>query len=181
VHINQAIALKHDRAAYLHDRARGPEYKKLLDGRDIDRYSLNFRNVYLRYDLSAIHSCKREDIFLADEKLLFRRVGASLVFCYDDDQHYALNTLVVVTPSRGATNLRALLSLLNSRLINWFFVTYLKSTKDVFSEIQARQVAQLPIRRIAFTTPPDERARLVAEGKRLYDGMVAEMTGGENP
>ena len=36
-------------------------------------------------------------------------------------------------------------SVLNSRLLNYYYVNYLKSTKKVFSEIQARQMAQLPI------------------------------------
>jgi hypothetical protein len=35
--------------------------------------------------------------------------------------------------------------------LNFYYVKYLKSTKKVFSEIQARQLAQLPIRPIDFT------------------------------
>jgi hypothetical protein len=30
--------------------------------------------------------------------------------------------------------------------MNFFYITYLKSTKKVFSEIQARQLAQIPIK-----------------------------------
>jgi len=168
VHINQAIALKHDRAAYIYDRPHGQEYKELVDGRDIDRYLLDFHNTYLKYDLSAIHSCKREDIFLTQEKLLFRRVGASLVVCYDDKQHYALNTLVVINAKRKKVNLKFLLTLLNSRLLNWYFFTFLKSTKEVFSEIQARQMAELPIPRISFVTPEVKTKRLVEEAKNYY-------------
>jgi hypothetical protein len=110
---------------------------------------------------------------LTQEKLLFRRVGASLVVCYDDEQHYALNTLVVINAKRKEVNLKFLLTLLNSRLLNWYFVTFLKSTKDIFSEIQARQMAQLPIRRISFNTPKEERERLVEEGKNLCAAWVA--------
>jgi hypothetical protein len=45
-----------------------------------------------------------------------------------------------------------------------YYVTYLKSTKKVFSEIQARQLAQLPIRTINFYDPAD---------KARHDRMVA--------
>jgi len=168
VYINQAIALKHDRAAYLYNRPLDSGFKKLLDGRDIDRYSVAFSNVYLKYDISAIHSCKRQDIFLTSEKLLFRRVGVSIIACYDDEKHYALNTLVVINLKRNGINLKFILTLLNSSLLNWYFVTFLKSTKDVFSEIQARQIAKLPIRRIYFVTSPTSRERLVKEAKNHY-------------
>ena len=72
--INQAIALKADRAAYLFDKKKGANYKPVLDGREINRYSIIWSGKYLKYDLEAIHSCKREDIFLSKEKIFFRRV-----------------------------------------------------------------------------------------------------------
>jgi hypothetical protein len=48
-----------------------------------------------------------------------------------------------------------------------YYVTYLKSTKKVFSEIQARQLAQLPIRTINFSDPAD---------KARHDRMVQLVT-----
>jgi len=36
------------------------------------------------------------------------------------------------------------------------------------AQVKLRNVRQPPIRRIAFTTPPNERARLAEEGRRLY-------------
>ncbi|GAG17874.1 unnamed protein product, partial [marine sediment metagenome] len=82
----------------------------------------------------------------------------------DDQQHYALNTLVVVTPKIEDVNLKFILGLMNSRLLNSYYKLFLKSTKRVFSEIQARQIGQIPIRSIDFTNPDDERK---------HDGLVA--------
>ena len=45
-------------------------------------------------------------------------------------------------------DVKYLLALFNSRLLNWHYQGFLKSTKKVFSEIQARQVAQIPIKKI---------------------------------
>ncbi len=162
--INQAIALKGDRSASLFNRARGKDYKPVLDGRDIGRYSIEWPGIYLKYDIRRIHSCKREDIFLAIEKLLFRRVGESIVATYDNNQFYALNTLVVVTPKTPNLNLKFVLGIMNSRMMNFYFSTFLKSTKKVFSEIQARQMGQLPIRRINFDNPAE---------KKQHDEIVA--------
>jgi len=39
-------------------------------------------------------------------------------------------------------------------------------------------VRALPVRRIAFTTPPEERARWVEEGKALAERMIKEIIAG---
>jgi len=146
VNINQAIALKQDRKSSLYPQALANNYKRVLDGRNINRYSLQWGGLYLAYDINKIHSCKRIDIFEAPEKIFFRRVGDRLIATYDDEQYYALNTLVVITLRTGCKySIKYILGLLNSKLINYYYVSFLKSTKKVFSEIQARQLAQLPI------------------------------------
>lgn len=146
--INQAIALKGNRAAHLFDRAKGKDYKSVLDGREIHRYRTDWNGKYLRYDLDAIHSCKREDIFLSPKKILFRRVSSSLIATIDDRQFYALNTLVAINLKPGVEReLEVILGLFNSKLWNFYYTRFLKSTKKVFSEIQARSIAQLPMPR----------------------------------
>lgn len=146
-YVNQAIALKGDRKLSLRSSNPGGEYFRLLDGRNIGRYQVKWDGVYFEYDESKIHSCKRQDIFLTAEKLLFRRVSEDLMFAYDENQFFALNTLVVVNLREGQTeSLKYLLALLNSSLMNYLYKKRFKSTKKVFSEIQARTVGQLPIK-----------------------------------
>ena len=162
--INQAIALKYERARSLSKTATSRRHKRVLDGRNINRYRLNWDGYFLEYDVSRIHSCKRTDIFEAPEKILFRRVGDRLIATYDDEQYYALNTLVVITLRETVVmSLKYVLGLLNSQLLNFYYVTFLKSTKRVFSEIQARQLAALPFR------VPDQRD---SAGMHRHDRMV---------
>ena len=145
MNINQAIALKGDKTLSVKTEAK-PSYYKLIDGRHINRYSLEWAGDYLDYNLERIHSCKRKDIFEIQEKLFFRRVSSSLVFTYDDEQYFGLNTLVVVTPKKeNIPPLKYFLALLNSKLINHYYANKYKSTKKVFSEIQARSVGKIPI------------------------------------
>jgi hypothetical protein len=157
--INQAIALKYDRSKSLFTESRADNYKPVLDGRNINRYELSWGGQYLAYDVENIHSCKRTDIFETSGKIFFRRVGDRLIATYDDEQFYALNTLVVITLTlQTEISLKYLLGLINSKLLNFYYVKYLKSTKKVFSEIQARQLAQLPIRLINFSDPTEKAA-----------------------
>ncbi|MCH8316320.1 MAG: N-6 DNA methylase [Planctomycetes bacterium] len=170
--LNQAIALAHDRSASIFRSKRAKNYKPVLDGRHINRYRLEWGGEYLAYDVGKIHSCKRTDIFEKAEKLFFRRVGDRLIATYDDEQYYALNTLVVITPKiQFDGSLRYLLGLINSELLNFYYVKFLKSTKKVFSEVQARQLAQLPIRTIDFSRKSDKTAhdRMVKLVDRMLD------------
>ena len=149
--INQAIALKSDRSAYLFETKLGDQYKPVLDGREINRYQLNWDGRYLKYDLNAIHSCKREDIFLSKEKIFFRRVSANLIAALDSNQFYALNTLVAINLKENQkVDIKYILGIFNSRLMNFYYTKFLKSTKKVFSEIQARQIGELPFIKIDF-------------------------------
>ena len=144
--INQAIALKGDKSLTIKYENRLNKYDKLLEGRNIFKYGIDWDGKYLEYNLQRIHSCKRKDIFESEEKLLFRRVSESLIFTYDNEQYFALNTLVVVNlRDTSKLNLKFLLALLNSRLLNYIYKNKFKSTKKVFSEIQAKSVAKLPI------------------------------------
>lgn len=145
--INQGIALKHDRDKYIQKTRKDDTYRRVIDGKDINRYSLTWGGDYLKYDINAIHSCKREDIFISSEKLFFRRVGDRLIAVYDDKKFYALNTLVVMNKKpENDTNILYFLGIFNSKLLNYYYKSFLKSTKKVFSEIQARQVENLPVK-----------------------------------
>lgn len=172
--INQAIALKADRAAYLFDKKIGANYKPVLDGREINRYQTNWSGKYLKYDINAIHSCKREDIFLSKEKIFFRRVSSSLIGTLDDKQFYALNTLVAINKKKNIeADIKFILAVFNSKLINHYYNKFLKSTKKVFSEIQARQIGQLPFPTIDLKkkedkSKHDETVKLVQQLLKLY-------------
>ncbi|MFZ2097193.1 MAG: TaqI-like C-terminal specificity domain-containing protein, partial [Anaerolineales bacterium] len=156
VNINQAIALKYNRSQSLFMSKEADNFKPVLDGRNIQRYYLQWGGFFLAYDVTKIHSCKRTDIFEAKEKIFFRRVGDRLIATYDNNQYYALNTLVVITLLPNTKySIKYILGLINSNLLNYYYVNFLKSTKKVFSEIQARQLAQLPIREINFSNPAD--------------------------
>ena len=148
--VNQGIALKGDKSISLKDSNENENCFKLLDGRNINKYSIKWDSVYLDYDLDRIHSCKRKDIFESGEKLMFRRVSSSLIFTYDNEQFYALNTLVIVNKidSKVGPDLKFILGLMNSKLMNYVYSNKFKSTKTVFSEIQARSIKELPIPKI---------------------------------
>ena len=165
--VNQGIALKGDKSLSLKETKENENCFKLLDGRNINKYSIKWDGVYLDYDLDRIHSCKRKDIFESAEKLMFRRVSSSLIFTYDNEQYYALNTLIIVNKIDNiiGPDLKFILGLMNSKLMNYVYSNKFKSTKTVFSEIQARSIKELPIPKISN--------ELENEIKGLSDKIIA--------
>ncbi len=146
--VNQAIALRHDREKWVtYDKSKENTKPLLVGGRNIGRYSINWDGTYLIYDLSGIHSCKTEAIFLTKEKIIFRRVANRPIGTMDTSQFYGLHTLVVMNLKSGVNyNIRYLLAIFNSKLMSYYFQKVFASTKTVFSEIGARQVEELPIK-----------------------------------
>jgi adenine-specific DNA-methyltransferase len=151
--INQGIALKGDKTLSIKNTNENNDYYKVLDGRNIHKYSIDWIDTFLDYSLERIHSCKTKTIFESNEKLFFRRVSANLIFTYDAEQYFALNTLVVINikdNKQDEFQLKYLLAVLNSSLLQYIYKHKFKSTKTVFSEIQAKSVGLLPIKIIDF-------------------------------
>lgn len=70
--INQAIALKGDKNLSVKTDNSNGQFVKLLDGRNINKYSISWSGNYLDYNLERIHSCKTKTIFEVDAKIMFR-------------------------------------------------------------------------------------------------------------
>ena len=68
------------------------------------------------------------------------------------------------------------LSLLNSKLLNWYLGLLCARCRGDYLRLKSQYVSRLPIRRISFTTPAPDRARLGAELQQLYaQGNFAEI------
>lgn len=155
----------------------GKDYVKVLDGRDITRYQINYslkaENRYLKYG-KHLHRPREERLFLAPEKLLLQRKSFGLIGTYDDEQFYALNTVYILVSKKAEyeVTLKYLLALLNSSLMNW---TYSKTWVGWQVTIPAIDI--LPIR-VANTDTRRELERLVGNmlelSKRLNDPVLVD-------
>ncbi len=100
------------------------DYKKVLDGRDVLKWLINWsskqENKYILYT-NKLHRPREERLFLANEKLLFPRRSLKICGAYDDKQYYALNTAYICLLRDQSYNIKFILSLLNSKLINYFY------------------------------------------------------------
>lgn len=101
-----------------------PEYKKILDGRDITRFKINWgqkqENRFIKYT-KELHRPREERIFTIKEKVILPRRSTRLVCALDDEQFYLLNTGYVILPKNSFQEIKYILAILNSKLMNFYY------------------------------------------------------------
>lgn len=127
-------------------------YKKVLRGKDIGPYQLDWDNMWVRYDPNFVDQDKGEYCFLRDErifkanpKILTRQTANRIVAAYDENTFYAMNTLHVTIPLNGRMDLKCLLALYNSRLLNYYYRLVFPDTERVFPQVKTVNVEKLPL------------------------------------
>jgi len=99
-------------------------YKRILDGRDILKWKINWddkqENKFLLYS-DRLHRQREERLFVAKEKILIPRKATKILAAYDNKQYYTLNTAYVCLPKSDRFDLKYILGCLNSKLINYFY------------------------------------------------------------
>jgi adenine-specific DNA-methyltransferase len=127
-------------------------FKRVLRGKDINNYQLNWDNFWVRYDRNFADSTKGEYCFLRDErifrenpKILTRQTADRIVAAWDETGFYALNTIHVTIPLNGGLDLKTLLALYNSKLLNYYYRLVFPDTERVFPQVKTINVEKLPI------------------------------------
>lgn len=116
----------------------------ILAGEDIERYRI--KNVkFIKKDVFDEFT-KSKKIF-ETEKLLIRETGKRITLVYDDSGLLNLRTLYNIINRNGSKiKLKFLLGILNSKLIEYYYITKFKASTDVFPKIRIGQVKELPIK-----------------------------------
>jgi len=122
--------------------------KKVITGRDFNRYSLKESNQYLIYDTSKLHRPRKTKIFEVDEKIVLRQTGAYPICFIDTKQHYTLDTVHNGLILNDNYNSKFLLSLLNSKLLRFFYENQINESGKVFAQVKIIYIDPLPIKEI---------------------------------
>jgi tRNA1(Val) A37 N6-methylase TrmN6 len=118
-------------------------WEKAINGRDIARYSINLPPLYVQRS-DQLHSVLPKQI-VDGEKIYFQRMRKISLFprivsCYDDERTHGLYTCSVIYSKSGDINLKYLLCLLNSFLINIWYKYF-----DTDVEIKLASVKKIPV------------------------------------
>jgi hypothetical protein len=142
-----------------------------LRGRDIGRYRIApLESRFLNYGpwLAEPRPAAKFD---AEEKIVMRQTGDSLVAALDSQQFLCLNNMHVIVPRNETVSPRFLLGVINSRLLNWYYHSMNPEVGEALAEVKKTNVAQLPIRVIDPANKSDQAThdRIVALVEKMLD------------
>ncbi len=147
------IATKKNKDKYILDKKENSLCKPLLEGKDIHKYGFKFRNKYILYDREKLHRPRNEKIFLSPEKIITQRIGGGssvIVAALDNKQHYTFNSVNNLILQDENFSIKYILALLNSKLLNWYYVTKFTNRSKLTVNISKTNLEQLPIKKITY-------------------------------
>jgi len=152
-------------------------YKKSLEkiytGKDILPYILKSPKNYIRYNRALFQQIAPDEIYRADEKLIYKFVSKNLVFAYDDTQALVLNSANVLIPKVKTHSTKTVLAFLNSSLFNFLY-------KSCFNELKILKgnLLQLPFPKLN-NTQKDILEELVNNYLKIKDEKYLKMIDNE--
>jgi type I restriction-modification system DNA methylase subunit len=117
----------------------------LIQGNEVRRYSLSYKGNFILYDLSKLKSGFKEANYL-DPKIFLRQTGDRIIATYDEKSFLCLNNLHVGSLIDKNYELRYILAILNSNLINKYYKLISLEAGRVMAQTDIETIEQLPIR-----------------------------------
>ncbi|MFO0356744.1 MAG: Eco57I restriction-modification methylase domain-containing protein [Sphingobacteriaceae bacterium] len=135
-----------DNKKFLSEKQSSSKWKPILKGRDINRYSTSFNNTYVYYSPADLWSNTDEKMFKVPAKIISRQTSDKLIATIDTKQYFSLDSTHVIHPIAGKIDIRYLLGLYNSRLINFLYQGRVQEGGRVFAQVKTVNIKPLPIK-----------------------------------
>jgi len=157
------------KSKFVSDEKLNKQFKPLIAGRCITRYSLEFENKYICFDEKDISHFKEQSIYITP-KILMRRIGTTIIATYDPERFYNVCDVYNII-NKSSMSIQYLLGLLNSMLLSFILQNRFRTSKKLFPKIPIITIKQLPIRTIDFSNPADVKKhdRMVSLVDQMLD------------
>lgn len=130
---------------YLTIQKLNDEYKPIITGSEVHRYLMFPNEKFVHYLPEELDRPRDERIFLLDEKLISKFVGAKLTFCFDNEKKYVLNSACSLEVLDSEVSLKYLLCILNSNLLDHYFQLVFSDSRSTFPIMKSGNIESLPI------------------------------------
>lgn len=172
IDIRQAIKTGNDKF-YLCDTKKADNFKPILRGKDIGRYSYKESGLFVDY--GKYLACPRSASIFEQPKILIREAGAKITATYDDKNFYIMSSLYNALLIDKRFSLKYVLALINSTLFQFLMnkLTFEK-TKGAFTKAKIYHYYKLPVK---VTDKQDEVIKLVDKALSLRkDDATADIS-----
>jgi Eco57I restriction-modification methylase/TaqI-like C-terminal specificity domain len=182
-YVKDGIILGAIKDLFLSDTRVDSRYEEWLEGNEVSRYRIAWKGRYICYDSSLIEEelkrkrtkakqkaksssdfeklsqsgvrLRNQQVF-RQEKILTRQNAKRLIGVFDEKHYFVKNSLHCILLKNKTYNLKYILGLINSSLIDLYFQDQIGSTGEIFSQVKIAYLEKLPIRTINFSDPKDE-------------------------
>ena len=163
------------RKELLFNNIKDENYKPFILGKNIFKYLNTFDNTYIDYKLENARlytnqAFRNKDIFEQNKLIIRQILGKNIITTYDDKKMYTDQTTYIINKTCDNQNLKYLLSLLNSKIMFFYFINKFSDNKIIFPKIKASQILEFPYVNLSNQKPFIEKADLMLElNKKLQE------------
>ncbi len=145
-----------DRKKYVSTSKLDKSYQPIIDGGNIDRYTLKPVKEYVMFLPSAIKSGGSERIYQQD-RLCTRQIGNYPLVTFVEAGIFALNTIYNIYKTHEQTNLKFILGIINSKVVRYFWKKINFDEKKTFPKIKKEAILNIPIPNTDFDSTQYKR------------------------
>ena len=143
--LRQTIKSGNDKK-YISEFSKGDNWKKILRGKDVDKFALNSPNLFIDYGKHL--ACPRDKKIFEQPKILIREAGSKVTAAYDDQNYYIMSSLYNGILIDDNYELKFILGLLMSDLFQFILnLKVFKKTEGAFTKAKIYHYDELPIRK----------------------------------
>lgn len=133
-----------DNKRFLSDRKINSEYYPVIRGRDIQKYQIQFGNIFVHFDTELLWSNTNQNNLLKNPKILIRQTGDSLIASLDTHPYMSMDTTHLIFDCKY--DIKYVLSIINSKLVNWYYQRMVAEANRAFAEVKIVNIKKLPIK-----------------------------------
>lgn len=120
---------------------------QFLSGEDINRYGINNFS-YINNEIYKLYA--KDDFYFKGDRILIRETGSRITSMFINDEiTYQNRSLYSIKNNDIDLNLKYLISLINSKLLQFYYQNKFSANTNVFPKIRIGQVKELPIKKIS--------------------------------
>ena len=131
---------------FLSEFQENNNYKKYLQGKHLEHYSIKKTSLFINFDKDKLHSNTDETVYEKETKILLRKTGNVLIATIDKEQYYTDQSIYNLYQQIGNNySDYVLVAILNSKLMNYYYNKKLITNADVFPYIKGVHIKSFPI------------------------------------
>ncbi|HQN05697.1 MAG TPA: TaqI-like C-terminal specificity domain-containing protein, partial [Anaerolineaceae bacterium] len=117
-------------------------YRRFLEGKDIQPYRILYKNRWLKYGNNL--AAPRDPELFNGNRILVRRIVSDRLICAYTDEDFVTSQLLQIVKPNNPRKSKAILGVLNSSLMAFFFRKKFNRQDKTFPEIRIYELSSLP-------------------------------------